>query len=976
LQKRDPTGSLKDMEEKDGTPDKSKASKNGKSCSASMGVNVSLQVKVTWKERGTTYSKPHWHLYLGEPDFQKRCSYTYLKFKSSVVSVDFGANGYVCLGNELPNNGKLPDIPSDIRSFLNGGGDSKGIESASVAKANKGREQAMKEFNDQIASIGGGVMLGAQVWGYINVDLGIFYLYTGATAGFDISIIKLPSNVYCTNISGQPGYKGWYGYGQLYAYLYAKFGIKVNLGFWKKNFDVCDAGIGGVFRMQGPRPSHFDGEARVKLRLFNGLVNVNRKYSFACGKDCDLFYGNALDNFELFGDLSIGYAEKELGWKESNAINPKLIQRPYLYTQAPLNQPFRVLDETELARMRKNYDGDASDLEAQASRTFYFRSPSATSVTIYEYTSEPKTTYAINNPSYTRYYSIKSSDGTNNLIDLTTLNANRWYRMVVSGYAKEIQNGKEVDPVYYNESTKKYTNKAWSQTKTYYFRTGATQSPGDCPDLQDYVAIAYPSHLNQLKYSYGMYVHEHDIKRPHIALLTNLSSTSFKKGNLYWRLYQGSKQICSVRNKWVTTGNTCNMTPQSNLTGYKLNNYYTLKLVYETSTTTNGKVSTTTTELVNLYVYPTSSSWSGGRNGYSLEYEKPFVGARINSVSFATTPGKINDYEMSRDNYFISGYQYRRYDPYLYIAYLANWAFFGGWEFTADRIDLNVTTAQSLIYNDKGGVYEGKLGSAQNSYNCYNDYSKIKNLSIYDRAQWSKITEYPLPQIDDSKYSYTLTGLPRANGYIPSTKDHYKVWNYLIDMYRPYWMSRKIGDEILRYCKQIDKIDHDNKTFTNEANGMEKWYSNRVGTYCTATYNSSSMMIPAYQFPIIWGSMLNNSGSKKKLTAWGTLKGYSDAAKKNSNARGHEGNSEWTFCDLIGSENVTGDSMNKKNKHGRGYFMNTEVEWKRMTSASFSTYRVNSYDMVNCQYTVVSGEFGDSPLSTFSLSYPLTWLFK
>lgn len=977
LKKIDPTGTLKDVAEEDGTPDKSKASKKGSACSASMGAQVSLQVKVTWKEKGTTYSKPKWHLYLGEPDFNKRCSFTFLKFKSKVVSVDFGANGYICVGNELPNNGKLPDIPQDIRKFLNGGGESKGIEGADVSKANRARENAMKEFNDQIASIGGGVMFGAQVWGYINVDLGIFYLYTGATAGFDMSIIKLPSNVYCTNISGTPGYKGWYGYGQLYAYLYAKFGIRVNLGFWKKDFDVVDAAIGGVFKMQGPRPSHFDGEARVKLRLFDGLVNVNRKYAFSCGKDCALFYGNALDNFELFGDFSIGYSDKELGWKETNAISPKLLQRPYLYTQAPLEQPFRVVDQTELARMRKNYDGDASDLEAQASRTFYFRSGVSSSVTIYEYKSEPKTSYALNHPDYTRKFTIKASDGTNNLIDLTQLNANRWYRMEVTGRAKEIHNGKEVDPLNYDEKKKKYVNKAWSQTKTYYFRTSAQQTIGDCPDLQEYVAIAYPSRYNSLKCTnYTMKVHEHDMKYPNIALLTNLSTLAFKKGNLYWRLYSGSKKVCERKNKWVTTGSTCNMMPASAMSGYKYDDTYTLKLEYETSKTVNGKVSTSTTELVSLRVFTTGTNWRTGNKGNSLDYEKPFVGACINSVTFENTPKKITDYEMSRDNSWIGGYQYRRYDPYLYIGYLANYAFYGGWEFDADRIDLDVTTAQSLIYNDKGGVYEGKLGSGANEYHCYNDYDKIKALSIYDRKQWSKITNYPLPQIDDSKYNYVLSGLPRANAYQPDSKDYMKVKPYLIDMYRPYWLAKKIGDEIKRYCIQIDAIDAQNKTFTGEANGMEKWYSNRVGTYCTAHYGNASIMIPAYQFPIIWGSMLANTGVKKKLTAWGTLKGYSNAAKKYSQARGHEGNSEWVFCDLIGNENVYGDSMSKQNKHGRAFFQNNTTDLKRMKSAQFSTYRVNAYDYVNCQYTVNTSAFGDSPLNTFTLQYPLTYIGK
>ena len=103
------------MEERDGTPN---APKKGKKPSVSTGAKISLQTKVTWRENNTTYTKPHWHLYLGEPSFSKRCQYQLLKFKSSVVSVDIGADGYVCVGNELPDNGKLPPIPDNIRKFL------------------------------------------------------------------------------------------------------------------------------------------------------------------------------------------------------------------------------------------------------------------------------------------------------------------------------------------------------------------------------------------------------------------------------------------------------------------------------------------------------------------------------------------------------------------------------------------------------------------------------------------------------------------------------------------------------------------------------------------------------------------------------------------------------------------------------------------------------------------------------------------
>ena len=63
-------------------------------------------------------------------------------------------------------------------------------------------------------------MMGASAWGYIDLDLGIFYGSMGALAGFDVSLRKM-SGSQCMNLGRAPGYNGWYGEGQLYAYLYA-----------------------------------------------------------------------------------------------------------------------------------------------------------------------------------------------------------------------------------------------------------------------------------------------------------------------------------------------------------------------------------------------------------------------------------------------------------------------------------------------------------------------------------------------------------------------------------------------------------------------------------------------------------------------------------------------------------------------------------------------------------------------------------
>ena len=961
-----------------------KAPKEGEEIGASAGSSISVQFMVTMKKDGQKLSKAKWHVYLGEPDVDHRCWFQYLKINSPIVKVDIGANGYVCVGNELPNNGMLPEIPDKIRQFLNGSR-VEGIESADVSKANAARQQALNEFNAQAAQNGGGVMFGGQVWGYFDVDLGIFYMDAGATAGFDVSLVKLSATSSCTNIQGDPGWHRWYGYGQLYAYLYAKFGIKLDLGFWSTHFDVANAGIGGVFRMQGPKPTHFDGEARVKLKLLGGLVDINRKYSFSAGDECDLFMGNALDEFKLFGDLSIGHASKDQGWAEKNQLNPKLLSKPCLYTEAPLNEPFRVLDETELARLKKNYSGDASALEMEASRTFIFRSNVGSQVTLWEYKSQND-----KNPTR-RDFKISGQSRYANYINITELEPNRFYAMTVSGYAKEIQKGAEVNPVYYDEKTKRYTNKSWYQSKTYYFCTGPKKVVEDIPDLQEYIAIAYPSNYNRIMLTNQsalklVWAHKHDVQRPNFALTADISQKAFQKGKLMWRLYdsQGNKLLCERENEWVVTDNTCNMRPKSDLTNFICENQYVLTLEYDVSTGKAGRIYTTTTVLASMAVYPFKSDWKKGKissttkKPISMNYETPFVGCRIDDVTMLNgfpvgSNGAYSDYDVATSPTHLL------MDPYMYIAALSNYIFPGGWQFTGDRLDVNITTAQSVVYTDKGGVYEGKLGGNEKNYNCLADYAKIKKLSIYDWLQYEKITPYPLPMMD-GEYGYALPGLERAAAYTPSSKNYVRVANYISNMYQVYAACEDFSINIKEYCYLIDanhKMKIGGTDFTARANRMQNWYNAHRGRYVSGSFGPARLQVPAYQFPILYGACLDNKGAKSKITLWGTLAGYEKQCKGYAEARGHQNVSQILFSTLLGSDNI-GNYVSKKNKRSWAKFVNNDNMKKAMKRAKFTIYRVNAYDFNNCRYTVEDKmKHANIPdKETFTIDNPLTYYHK
>ena len=941
-------------------------------------VSISLDFRVTMKEKGKKLDKAKWHLYLGQPDEDLRCKFILVDFKSKVVSVNIGANAYLCVGNELPGNGELPPIPQKIRQFLDGSTKGSGVQSADISKANNARTAALKDFQAQVY---GGVMMGASAWGYIDVDLGLFYGNIGALAGFDVSIRNI-GNTQCMNIPRTPGYNGWYGEGQLYAYLYAKFGIYINLGFWDKKIDIIDAGIGGVLRMGLPNPTYFTGEARVKLRLLAGLVNINRRFEFECGESCDIFYGNALDNFKLFGDCSIGDTIQAKGWKKENAINPKFYIPITVNTEAPIKEHFRVLDETELNRLAADFNGDKEQLKAQASRTFVFDMNKY--VLIYEYSSANQ---KLNNYDRCIAFYYKGNARFQHQIDMPQLNPNKYYRLRVVGWAKEIERGQEVDPLKWNEKKKKYENVQWQQYKDFFFCTGPAETIEDCPeDLQKYVAIAYPSYRNQLKYDKDFEAYTHDIKSPNIAFFTDISKQTFQKGKLRWKLEEymsGDWRFVDEKDAyWVVSDSTCNLTisgGQFDKTVYNQADYR-LQLNYLVSRTetrigyrwdnarqqyvkqVSSVIVTDTTNIASWKLCSYDGYYHTGYRGAQVNYEKPFVGIRLNSVKMKTGHPGITLKGLSQYRKYMAAdgvNPLRNQDPYTYIAYMSNYGLVGGWTLSNKRLAVNATTAQSLIYYDRGGVYEG---SYKDNYGNSYPYSKIKSLSIYDGSQWKNDCQYPLPIMTDSRYNYAIGGRERAYKLNLSGKDDkYRAANLIKDLYAVYSAVDKFDSKFRWELQMINA--YSSGDYSNwAANQIEYLMETNTGVYITeqsALNSDVRIEVPYYQLGILWGSQFNNKGARKNATMWAS---YDDLPKDWSRPQeersedillGLVGNYPTRLVDIEYNQVITGkDSQGKYTYGTRGGYLDFIPRWDNITQIKVTSYRVNAYNFKKAEYTV------------------------
>ena len=357
--------------------EKEKKEKEKKGGITALKTKISLEMKITWAKGGKEYSTPKWHLYIGEPAKDKRCFFQFLKFDAAIIKVDIGADAYLCIGNELPDGGVLPEIPTKITEFLTGHKSDRADMGADLGKADRSRKAAAKKLLDP-SSCNGGIMVGASAWGNIELDLGLIYGSLDAIAGFDAALVSYGNNAFCVNSGSAMGYKGWYAMGQLYAYLDAELGVHVHIGsLINEKISILKAGIGGVLELGLPNPTWIEGAARIKVSLLGGLCKINKKFDFSAGNHCVPFKGNALDGFEMFQGVSQGSDSIAQALLDPTfAISLNEAKNMTFTTQSSIGSHYRLLDPSWESELKDKDETTEKELEKNmalnASRTYVF----------------------------------------------------------------------------------------------------------------------------------------------------------------------------------------------------------------------------------------------------------------------------------------------------------------------------------------------------------------------------------------------------------------------------------------------------------------------------------------------------------------------------------------------------------------------------------------------------------------------------
>ena len=489
-------GDLKEMADKnEHKTNDSKDDDGGSSLKASCGVHISLDFRIkewypvvnktvngkTQYEKGER-DKLRWHFYLGEPGTAeqteaerqaKRCSITIIDYqlggKNDPVAcwAKQYANAYLCFGNELPGNGALPPIPDEVREFLDG---KKSSGKDNSQKLEKEHSSASKVFNpDQqtnSAAIKGGIMFGAAVGGEFGLNAVICYAQAKAMAGFDLVLKQYDENAKCTNGSRMGDSRGYYGTGQVYAYITGEMGLMVNLWIFKGKIPLIDAGLGALLQGGFPNPSWFHGKAKAKCKLLGGLIKFNSSLEIKAGNVCIPEFGNPLDDIKIFEDMTVGSSDKDEGWNVDNAVS--CYETPAFTTNMVIGQELRLVDEKKRYEMA-DWDEDPGQYDKNAQRSYFFYLDPVVKMEIFD--NLPTSDDAV--PAIKRDISYRTTNNMSyTLLCGARMEQQKFYKVSMGGYCKELRDGKLVDPVFNDEeSDYKDVHRAWRQDTTYYFYT-------------------------------------------------------------------------------------------------------------------------------------------------------------------------------------------------------------------------------------------------------------------------------------------------------------------------------------------------------------------------------------------------------------------------------------------------------------------------------------------------------------------------
>ena len=455
---------------------------------ASSGLKLSFDFAVVHKK---SENKTKWHVYVGEPQRDKRCTLTLIDFqlgkKDDAIAAwcRIYANAYVCLGNELPNGGAMPELPEKVQNYLYKTNKNVDANNGTAAKTKQKRQAEFNKITTASGNSPGGVMFGAEAGGEFGINAVLCYARADLVAGFDVAML-FARDMMCSN--GKPaGKHGFYCNGQVYGYAGGQLGLMIKTRLWSGKFPIVDAGIGALLKGGFVNPTWVYGKLKAHCKLLGGLIKFKSTIEVKAGDICLPVAKNPLEDIRIFSGADPGYESSSEGWEKENEVS--VFTRINFSTNMAIGADLRLLDEN-IAIQQAGVSGDAADFAKNAERVFRFKLDNKMPLYIHRMSgsSPSKTGTLVGN------YDYEAISGKNNeefymKIGPAVLEPEQGYRMVLTGHGYEIVNGVARNPLSLDaQKMQQGIREEWKDTYTFYFRTGPLST-----DLKDYVQFSFPT---------------------------------------------------------------------------------------------------------------------------------------------------------------------------------------------------------------------------------------------------------------------------------------------------------------------------------------------------------------------------------------------------------------------------------------------------------------------------------------------------
>jgi hypothetical protein len=250
------------------------------------------------------FEKSDWHVLIGTPTDPIGLE----------VAKIFKAKSYFMLGKNLPGS---PPPPSQVTEIL----------------GNVDLDY-MRDMNALQSGMGFAFGL------HFIVDTGdlrflMFYGRFAAGTGVDFMLKDYGTEYHCAGSSGPMGINGWYANGQAYAFVLGKIGIKVNLKFYKGNYDILSIGAAAILQAKGPNPFWMKGIVGGYYKILGGMVKGRCKFEVTVGKDCKpVGEQNLLEDVNMIAEISPA--------KGSSDVD--VFNAPQVAFNIPVDEVFEITD--------------------------------------------------------------------------------------------------------------------------------------------------------------------------------------------------------------------------------------------------------------------------------------------------------------------------------------------------------------------------------------------------------------------------------------------------------------------------------------------------------------------------------------------------------------------------------------------------------------------------------------------------------